>query len=118
MKKSSKEEMQNLKVLLFLATLIINVNMILLASFHPNALKSALSFAGGVILLTISICADKRKTHVTRGYVLTISAIYLVFSAVPFILSRDFRLLGIWAAEILIYTLVCILLLKKKKGEK
>ncbi len=110
--------MQNLKVVLVLATLIINLNMILLASFHPNALKSALSFAGGAILLSIIICADKRRTHVTRGYILTMSAIYLVFSAVLFILSRDFGFLVIWAAEILVFTLVCILLLKKKKGEK
>ena len=117
MKKASKEEMQNMKVLLVFAALITVANMILLVSLHPDKQKTALLGIALAVLLTFSICIDKRTTHITRGYVLTVSGIYFILSAVPFVLLRDLWFIGVWSAEILLFTFLCFLLLKKK-GKK
>lgn len=116
MKKTSKEEMQNMKVLLVLAALITVGNMILLVSLHPDEIKTSLLGIALSVLLTTSICIDKRRTHVTRGYVLTVSGIYFFLSAVHFVLLRDLWFIGVWAAETLIYIAICFCVLRNNKG--
>ena len=115
-KKSSKKEIKNLKTLLVLAALITVGNMILLVSLHPDEIKTSLLGIALSILLTTSICIDKRRTHVTRGYVLTVSGIYFFLSAVHFVLLRDLWFIGVWAAETLIYIAICFCVLRNNKG--
>lgn len=101
------------KTVFLLAAMILLLNLLFMAIVHPDIRQDLLYPAVLTILFIILICIDNRKSHLTVGYVITLSILAFLASAVIIIRYSPYWYFFIWIIEVIVYCIIVFLLLKK-----
>ena len=105
------------RVLFALSVVFFILNMIIIASFDEPMRKIAIISIVLSALFGIVQFVDNRKVHWDWFYIIVLSAIFLLFSALFAFATELFFMRYIWLGELISFFVV-VFLLHKKKAEK
>lgn len=99
---------------LSVSTFIINVGVI--AGFDESMRKSAVISILLSVIFSIVQFIDNRKTNWGWLYIIVLSSLFLLFSAIYAFATELLFMRYIWAVEFIFFCGLFLLLLRKKKG--
>lgn len=116
-KKDSKKYTKNIgnelgkrKILFAFVALAQIVHFLWFAFVHADEQNKLLICCGGLAVLMLLICVDKRKTHLTWDYIIIVCGIYFVFTALCIIRFQHYWHFVLLAIEALIFVLFSVVL--------
>ena len=104
------------RVLFALSVMLFILNMIIIASFDEPMRKVAIISIVLSALFGVIQFVDNRKVHWDWFYIIVLSAIFLLFSALFAFATELFFMRYIWLGELVFFCVLVPLLLRKKIG--
>ena len=104
------------RVLFALSVVFFILNMIIIASFDEPMRKIAIISIVLSALFGVVQFVDNRKVHWDWFYIIVLSAIFLLFSALFVFATELFFMRYIWLGELVFFFVLVPLLLRKKIG--
>ena len=104
------------RVLFALSVVLFVLNMIVIASFEESMRRTAIISIILSVLFGVVQFIDNRKVHWDWFYIIVLSAIFLLFSALFAFATELFFMRYIWLGELVFFCVLVPLLLRKKIG--